>query len=177
MNKNIAKLSQLEIPLERDGFLRELLRQLSGTLENVVGLNEAEGFISVVGQKVGESLNDSYRTALHVKKLNREQVSSVLVDLKQRIQGDFSIVSEDDTKIVIHGGSCPFGDKVIDRPSLCMMTSNVFGTIASDNLGYAKVSLEKTIAKGAPSCQIAIYLTESDESVMAEGHEYFLSEE
>ncbi len=177
MNKNIAKLSQIEILLERDGFLRELLRQLSGTLQDVVGLSEAEGFISVVGQKVGESLNDNYRTALHVKKLNREQVSSVLVDLKQRIQGDFSIFSEDDTKIVIHAGSCPFGDKVIDRPSLCMMTSNVFGTIASDNLGYAKVSLEKTIATGAPSCQIAIYLTESDESVMAEGHEYFLSEE
>jgi len=173
MTKDVTQLSQIEIPLERDGFLRELLRQLSGTLQDVVGLSEAEGFISIVGQKVGESINNDYRTALHVKKLNREQVSSVLVDLKKRIQGDFTVVSEDDTKIVIHGGSCPFGDKVIDRPSLCMMTSNVFGTITSDNLGYAKVSLETTIATGAPNCQIVIYLTESDESVIAEGNEYF----
>jgi len=153
MSNNIANLSQLELPLERDGFLRELLRQLSGTLQDVVGLSEAEGFISVVGQKVGESMNNDYRTALQVKKLSREQVSSVLVDLKQRIQGDFTIVSEDDNKIVINGASCPFGDKVIDRPSLCMMTSNVFGNIASDNLGYAKVSLEKTIATVSPNCQ------------------------
>ncbi len=177
MNKKIVKLSQIEIPLERDGFLRELLRQLSGTLQDVVGLSEAEGFISVVGQKIGESLNNNYRAALQVKNLNRQQVSSVLVDLKQRIQGGFTIVSEDETKIVIHGASCPFGDKVIDRPSLCMMTSNVFGTIASDNLGYAKVSLETTIATGAPSCHIVIYLTESDESVTAVGHEYFQSEQ
>ena len=81
MNKNITKLSEIELPLERDGFLRELLRQLSGTLQDVVGLSEAEGFISIVGQNVGETINNDYRTALHVKKLNREQVSAVLVDL------------------------------------------------------------------------------------------------
>jgi len=170
MNKDITNLS---LDLERDVFLRELLRQLSGTLQDLVGLNEAEGFVSIVGQKIGESINNDYRAALQVKKLNREQLSSVLVDLKQRIQGDFTIVSEDDNKLVIKGASCPFGDKVIDRPSLCMMTSNVFGTISADNLGYAKVSLEKTIASGAPSCQIVVYLTENDESMVAEGREYY----
>ena len=170
MNKDITNLS---LDLERDVFLRELLRQLSGTLQDLVGLDEAEGFVSIVGQKIGESINNDYRAALQVKKLNREQLSSVLVDLKQRIQGDFTIVSEDDNKLVIKGVSCPFGDKVIDRPSLCMMTSNVFGTISADNLGYAKVSLEKTIASGAPSCQIVVYLTENDESMIAEGREYY----
>jgi hypothetical protein len=38
------------IQLERDVFLRSLLRELAGTLEDVVGLEEASGFISVVGQ-------------------------------------------------------------------------------------------------------------------------------
>ena len=104
MNKDITTLS---LPLERDIFLRELLRQLSGTLQDLVGLDEAEGFVSIVGQKIGESINNDYRAALQVKKLNREQLSSVLVDLKQRIQGDFTIVSEDDNKSVIKGASCP----------------------------------------------------------------------
>ena len=72
-----------------------------------------------------------------------------MVDLKRRINGDFYIVEETDEKIVLHNRVCPFEDKVIDRPAMCMMTSNVFGSIASENLGYAKVELNETIAEGA----------------------------
>jgi hypothetical protein len=54
-----------------------------------------------------------------------------------------------------------------------MMTSNVFGTIASDNLGYAKVALEETIAKGDPGCKVTVYIRTTDESEIAEGREYF----
>jgi hypothetical protein len=34
---------------------------------------------------------------------------------------------------------------------MCMMTSNVFGHIAVQNLGYAHVALEQTIARGIAS--------------------------
>lgn len=34
-----------------------------------------------------------------------------------------------------------------------MMTSNVFGAIAAENQGYAKVALEKTIAQGDGHCK------------------------
>ncbi|HEC75243.1 MAG TPA: transcriptional regulator [Methylophaga aminisulfidivorans] len=170
---NKIDISKLDIPLERDGFLRELLRQLSGTLQDVVGLEEAQGFITLVGQKMGELINDEYKAALNEDNLTREHVSVILADLKQRIQGDFKIITEDPHKIIFQGNTCPFAEKVIDRPSLCMMTSNVFGTIASQNLGYAKVSLEETIARGARGCRVVVYLSENDESVMAEGIEYY----
>ena len=75
---------ELELPLERDVFLRNLIRHLSGTLEDVIGLEEASGFISVVGQRVGEEINTSYRNALQVDALSREQVQDVLVDLKRK---------------------------------------------------------------------------------------------
>lgn len=171
MNSTTDSLSRCDLTLERDGFLRDLLRHLSGTLQDVVGLDEAEGFISVVGQKMGENLGNEYRSALKVSNLNKEQVAATLVDLKQRIQGDFHIISQDDDKIILQGKSCPFGDKVIGRPSLCMMTTNVFGTIAAENLGYAKIVLEETIAKGASSCQVAVYLSDNDEL----GREFFKS--
>src|SRR3954465_2802191 len=90
----------LPIPLERDVFLRTLIRELAGTLQEVVGLEEASGFVSVVGQKVGEQINESYKAALSVPELSRPQVCAVLVDLKRRIQGDFFIIEEDDEKIV-----------------------------------------------------------------------------
>jgi MetOD domain-containing protein len=56
---------------------------------------------------------------------------------------------------------------------MCMMTSNVFGAIAADNLGYAKVVLNKTIAQGDPACVVTVFLRETSESQNMSGREYF----
>ncbi|WP_353932141.1 methanogen output domain 1-containing protein [Okeanomitos corallinicola TIOX110] len=174
MNQKITQsLDKIEIPLERDVFLRTLIRELSGTLQDIVGLEEASGFISVVGQSMGRQINQDYKSALEVKKLSREQVKEVLVDLKKRIQGSFYVIEESQDKIVFGNHHCPFAEKVIDRPAMCMMTSNVFGTIAADNLGYAKVELQETIARGADGCKIVVYLKTTSESEETTGREYF----
>lgn len=162
-----------DIHLERDVFLRTLVRELAGTLEDVVGLEEAGGFVSVVGQRMGRGMDADYRRALEVDRLSREQVRDVLVDLKRRIQGDFFVIEEDDDRIVLGNRACPFAEKVVDRPAMCMMTSNVFGTIAADNLGYAKVELRETIARGAPGCTVVIHLRPTAEAESASGREYF----
>ncbi len=169
------RVEGLRMPLDRDVFLRTLIRELSGTLQDVVGLQEASGFVSVVGQRVGEQLDGSYRAALQVPRLAREQVASVLVDLKRRIEGDFYVIEESDEKIVLGNRACPFAEKVLGRPSMCMMTSNVFGSIAARNLGYAKVALEQTIAEGAAGCRVVVYLKQDGESERAQGREYFES--
>jgi hypothetical protein len=166
-------IADVPIPLERDVFLRSLLRHLAGTLQDVVGIKEASGFVSIVGQEMGNDINQSYKRALAVESLTREQVGEVLVDLKRRIQGDFSIVEEDDEKIVLENRVCPFGDKVLDRPALCMMTSNVFGSIVADNLGYAKVAIEKAIARGDEGCRVVVYLKNSLAADDAQGREYY----
>jgi hypothetical protein len=76
-------LDELDIPLERDVFLRSLLRELPGVLEDVVGVKEASGVVSVVGRSIGEWMNGEYRKALRVSNLSREQVAQVCVDLNQ----------------------------------------------------------------------------------------------
>ncbi len=167
-----AILSQVEVPLERDLFLRTLIRELSGALQDVVGLEEASGFISVVGQNMGRQIDAMYKSALQVPKLSREQVALVCLDLKKRIQGDFYIIEEDEDKIVFGNRICPFAEKVLGRPSMCMMTSNVFGSVAADNLGYAKVELQKTIAQGDGMCRVVVYLKATDEAKEAVGREY-----
>lgn len=167
-----AELPQSELGLDRDVFIRSLLRSLAGTLEEVVGLEEAEGFISVVGGTIGAELDERYRAALGVERLDPDQVGEVLVDLKRRIDGDFFVISQDEERIVLGNRACPFGEKVLGRPSLCMMTSNVFGSIAADNLGYARVDLEETIAEGAPGCRVVVHLTPEDDDTVL-GREYF----
>ncbi len=161
------------LSLDRDIFLRSLLRELAGTLQDVVGLDEAAGFISVVGQRIGDQINAIYRRELGTPVLSRPQVAEVLVDLKRRIEGGFRVVEQDDTRIVLENNRCPFGDKVVGRPSLCMMTSNVFGVIAAENLGQAKVELLQTIAEGAPGCRVVVHLQSTTQSEAARGREYF----
>ena len=166
-------VQQLDIPLNRDLFLRTLIRELAGTLEEVVGYEEAAGYISLVGQHMGDWINALYTKELGVSKLNPQQVAEVLADLKQRIHGNFSIVEQDSGKIVLQSTSCPFEDQVVDRPSMCMMTSNVFGVITAANLGYAKVTLEETIAARCGQCRVVIYLHLGPEADAAQGREYY----
>lgn len=167
------RADEVDIPLERDEFLRTLIRELSGTLQDVIGLEEASGFISVVGQNMGQQIDSLYKSGLKTDQLTKAQVIEVLLDLKKRIKGDFFLIEQDEEKIVLGNRSCPFADKVKERPSMCMMTSNVFGTIAADNLGYAKVELRETIAQGHPGCKVIVYLKTTPESEACEGREYF----
>lgn len=152
----------------RDRFTRELLRELAEVLEDAVGLEEAEGFVGLVGGRIGVRMNREYREASGVDVLNRSQVAAALVDLKRRIDGGFTVESIDDDAIVLTNTVCPFGNYVNGRESLCMMTSNVFGRLAADNLGYARVDLERTIARGDAGCRVVIRLTEN-----GDGREYF----
>lgn len=163
------------ISLNRDVFTRTLIRELAGTLEEVVGIEEASGYISVVGAAIGEEINQQYKSSLRVSSLSREQVRDVLVDLKRRIQGDFFVVEETEDKIILGNRACPFAEKVIGRPSMCMMTSNVFGHIAAENLGYGKVELKATIARGDPECRVVVYLKPTEEAAEADGREYVRS--
>ncbi len=173
MDESLGTIQQLPVPLERDGFVRTLLRELSGSLQDVVGLEEASGFISVVGQRMGEQINEQYCRALQVNHLTRPQVAEVLVDLNRRIQGDFFIIEQSDEKIVLGNRACPFAEKVIGRPSLCMMTSNVFGLIAAENLGYSKVVIEEAIARGDAGCRVVVHLKPTEDAKAADGREYF----
>jgi len=174
---NRGSLSTLDVPLDRDVFLRTLLRELAGTLQDVVGLEEAAGFVSVVGQNMGRQMDHDYRAALETTRLSREQVADVLVDLKARIQGDFYVIEQDDTRIVLGNRACPFAEKVVGRPALCMMTSNVFGSIAAENLGYAKVELGETIAMGHAGCRVTVHLQPTAAADAATGREYFGGED
>lgn len=171
-NASLPIVEGLSLPLERDLFLRALLRELSGTLQDVVGLEEASGFVSLVGQRIGDQINEQYRAALQVDRLSASEVAAVLVDLKRRIQGDFYVIEQDDEKIVLGNRVCPFAEKVVDRPSLCMMTSNVFGVITAENLGYSKVVIEEAIARGDAGCRVVVYLKPNEAADAVDGREY-----
>jgi predicted ArsR family transcriptional regulator len=158
--------------LDREGFGLRLIGELAQTLQDVVGVEEAAGYVAVVGTAMGEHLDAAYREALGADRLGRGQVAQVLVDLKRRIRGDFFVIEESEDRIVLGTRSCPFGGMVEGRPSLCMMTSNVFGHIASQNLGYAAVTIEEAIARGDRGCRVVVTLRPGAD-LPAGSREYF----
>ena len=169
---HMLEFHRLPIPLDRDLFVRNLLRDVAQGLVEKLGAKGAGEFVSEIGARTGEQFNIYYRAALKTTNLAPDQVASALVDLKRRIQGDFYIVEQTDDKIVLGNRACPFGSKVLDRPALCMMTSSVFGAIASENLGYAKVELKETIARRDPECRVIVHLKRTPEAAAAPGREY-----
>lgn len=152
----------------RDRFLRELLRELSGILEDTIGLEETEGFVAMVGNRLGIQMNEEYLAVAGCDRMDAHQVAGALVDLKRRIDGGFAVESIDADKIVLVNTACPFGTYVEGRESLCMMTSNVFGRLTASNLGYARVELEETIARGHPGCRVIVHFNEGEG-----GREYY----
>lgn len=172
MDTQKLEFYKLPIPLDRDRFVRDLLRAMTDSVERAVGPERAAEMVAEIGAHTGEQLNVYYRAALKTLNLTRKEVAATMVDLKRRINGDFYVIEEDDEKIVLGNRACPFGAKVKDRPALCMMTSSVFGTVASHNVGYAKVELRETIAKHAPECRIVVYLKPGPEAEAAPGREY-----
>jgi predicted ArsR family transcriptional regulator len=166
-------MQEAEVGLCLEGFSVSLISLLAKTLEEVVGLDDAEGFISVVGVRTGNEIDSAYKQGLSIDRLDRRQVAAVLVDLKNRIKGEFLIIEESDSKIVLRNKRCPFGDKVIGRESLCMMTTNVFGTIAARNLGYARVDIEKAIARGDDHCSVVVHLKPSAEGTAQQSREFY----
>lgn len=143
---------------DRETFVIELLSDLVRLLQDSVGVEETESFISLVGGRIGRMMDEDYRSAVATDRLSLEQVSAALVDLKRRIKGGFSIESLSERQIILVNTDCPFGNAVIGRHSLCMMTSNVFGRIAADNLGYAAVDVKESIANGDARCRVVIDL-------------------
>ncbi|HWD22370.1 MAG TPA: methanogen output domain 1-containing protein [Burkholderiales bacterium] len=170
---SVVEFHRLPIPLDRDLFMRTMLREIAQTLEGRLGATGATDFVSEIGTAAGDQLNIYYRAALRTTSLTREQVAQACVDLKRRIQGDFYIIEQTDERIVLGNRACPFGNKVLDRPALCMLTSSVFGAIAAGNLGYAKVELKETIARRHPECRVVIHLKPTAETAAHPGREYW----
>ena len=77
-------------------------------------MDDATGFISVSGQGMGERLNDLYREAFATDELSRSQVETVLVNLKRKIDGRFTLVHEDDQMMRSRNRRCPSDDNVLD---------------------------------------------------------------
>lgn len=150
--------SEVPVALDLERFLGLIVKALSTTLEDTVGAREASGFISLVGLAVSDEIQTEYVRANGSRRLDRRAISGALIDLKRRIGGDFYVIEDNNERIVLGNRRCPFGDLAKACPTLCTVTSHVFGHMVAESQGYGRVTLADTIARGADRCRIVIDL-------------------
>jgi predicted ArsR family transcriptional regulator len=158
------------IELDDVTFFQSMIGTLAGTLEEVVGLEDAASFVGVVGGKIGDDLASQYVAGLEGRPPSAELLGTILVDMKARVGGTFRVESVDEHEIVLVNSRCPFAEHVKGRPSLCMMTTNVFGRIVATANGYAHVEIEEAIATGHPGCRVRVHLSPQEN---VNGYEFF----
>lgn len=158
----------------KESFLRALIVQLAQAVEHQHGPDAADAAVAQVGMDVGGQMEREFRLAESVVgRMRPEQLARCYVRLKHAIDGGFYVVEVTDDTIVLGNRRCPFGDVVRLAPSLCRMTSSVFGGIAAGNsTDGAAVLLEERIAVGDPGCRVVVHLGAPPASVQTGAHAY-----
>lgn len=149
-------------PLSPVSFLQAFIVQSVKVAESNDGnvTSDADRYIEQVGLTASHCLEESARTCLGYNgPITSEQYADVIIDIKNRIGGNFSRASSADGTIRVVNSRCPFGDSVHEAPELCRMTASVFGGIAARNFGYGKVELRKRIALNHDCCEVCIYIS------------------
>ncbi|QNN52827.1 ATP-binding protein [Nocardioides mesophilus] len=120
--------AQAEGGFGRETFLRALVVQMAQTLEFQHGPDAAEAAVAQVGADVGGQMEEEFRVAERiVGTMTPEQMAACYVRLKHAIDGGFYVIDVSEERIVLGNTRCPFGEAVRRAPSLCRMTSSVFG--------------------------------------------------
>ena len=158
----------------KEAFLRALVVQLAQTIEVQHGQDAADAAVAQVGTDVGGQMEEEFRVALAITgRMTPEQMGRCYVRLKHAIDGGFRVLEATPERIVLVNDRCPFGTAVRQAPSLCRMTSSVFGGIAARNSDHgASVLLEERIAVGDPGCRVVVDLNVPASAAAPEAHHY-----
>jgi len=140
-------------------FLQTFVLELMHASEQL-GQEQSQQLIEQIAKTAGCFFEEVYRSEKGNKDnaLDIESYIELILGLKNNIGGKFSLTSSNQDYIVVSNCSCPFGEKVVNFPELCRMTSSVFGGIAARNFGYAKVEIVKSIARNDGCCEVYIHM-------------------
>ncbi|MGR9051242.1 MAG: sigma 54-interacting transcriptional regulator [Gammaproteobacteria bacterium] len=139
-------------------FLQTFVLELMHATEQQ-GRGHSEELIEYIARTAGRFFEETFREERGLTEpLTHENYIDLIIGLKNKIGGSFSLASSDKHCIKVVNGCCPFGDGVTHFPELCRMTSSVFGGIAARNFGYAKVEIAKSIARKDEGCEVCVHL-------------------
>lgn len=164
----MAKLWYVPVSLNKEIYFDEVILNLA----NEMGDEVSKKRVKKAAIATAQGIEVQYKKFHGVDKLNYHQVIDSLVDAQRKMGGNFIVLERTEEIIIIKNTKCPFGGKVKGKGCLCATTSALCGVMTARNLGYSKVILKRTIAKGANECLIYIYLKKTKETGKETTDEY-----
>lgn len=155
-----------------ESFAAHVVTELAQSLQSILGQSTANLAMSSAATTISHNVTKAYQDGSDTGQLTLDQVRDALIDLSKKVGGSFEVESFDEQQIKLIARSCPFGKSIAGKPALCMITSNVFGRMVADNLGYARVELQNTLADGDRRCRVVIHLTPDDSGLPSKDREY-----
>ncbi|MEW6544871.1 MAG: LuxR C-terminal-related transcriptional regulator [Nitrospirota bacterium] len=127
-----------------------------------------------IGVQIGRQVSEQHRLTLGLSlPFSRKEYGRCLSQsLPERMGWPCSLLEETADRLRFNIPSCPFGRSVAGNSDFCRLTSGVFGGIAADQFGYAKVCLTQGHGTPPRNCCVTVYIRKTDESMAAEGTVY-----
>ena len=97
-------------------------------------------------------------------------MAAAFVAAEAELGGDFHVVSESSTRVVIGNRRCPFGPA--PSPGLCRFTSALAGSLAAQMAGGAEVTLDERLAVGDAQCRLVVDLGEPSGRLTSHGYSW-----
>lgn len=154
----MAKLWYVPVTLNKENYLNDIILNLSKEFNDEISKKRIKQAAIATAKKIEEQ----YKHFHGVNKLNYTQVIDSLINAQKKIGGNFAIAERKEDVIILRNTKCPFGERVKKAPCLCATTSALCGVMTAGNLGYSKVILKRTIAKGSTECLIYIHLKKTE---------------
>ncbi|MBW2989828.1 hypothetical protein KY358_05935 [Candidatus Woesearchaeota archaeon] len=156
----MAKLWYVPVTLNREAYFNDALVDVVSQFSDP----QSQSNIKKAAISSAKRVEEQYKKFHGTDKLNFTQVIDSLADAQKKIGGKFIVVERTENVIILRNIKCPFGARIKKAPALCATTSALCGVMTARNLGYSKVVLKKTIAKGSNECLIHIHLKKTGET-------------
>ncbi|MFH2028302.1 MAG: methanogen output domain 1-containing protein [Nanoarchaeota archaeon] len=148
-----AKMWYIPVDLNKVSFLREML---VGICQNVES-NQLKPALDKTSKIIGKEISGLYQNFHKVERLTRLQMIDSVIDAMNKLGGSFSLVIEDEQRIILKNTICMYGKQIEKCHILYNTTLGIIKEIVTDNLGENIIQLNKTIPKDGEDI-IEIYL-------------------
>ena len=126
-----------------------------------------------IGVEIGRGLASEYQRIEQVPRpFSREDFVRCMECLGQGLGCGYTKIEEDTDCIVFRVTNCPFPNAATQCPDICELENGVFGGIAGDELGFAKVCLHRGNGPSPKNCHVLVYTNKTNRNVGAEGSVY-----
>jgi DNA-binding CsgD family transcriptional regulator len=157
------------------GLLWQLLKQFAGTLQATLHPALYAQKLREIGKDLGLDLASQVRPShQHAHRqadpLRAKQDYQRWLDwVNTQWGGAYRPQFETPHKVRVDVPRCPFKDLATDDPTICQLEAALFGGVAGEYFGYAKVALARGAGTPPRDCRLTLYLERTPEALAQEG--------